>query len=350
MKTKDLKKGKYKASQKKTVFLTGIGGFIASHTVEHIIKNTDWNIIGVDSFRHKGDPLRVTDIETFDPKRITIHHADLSAPLGERLEARIGRPDYIISMASESHVDRSIEYPVPFIQNNVNLVLNMLEFARKVKPEIFIQISTDEVYGPAKPGQLHEEWSTILPSNPYSASKAAQEAIAISYWRTYGVPVVITNTMNNFGERQDPEKFIPMVVKKIGQGEVVPIHGTPGKVGSRFYLHARNHADALIFIIKNLPPKKYGQSGVDRPDRYNVVGEREINNLEMAQLIAKFLGKPLKYKLIDFHSARPGHDLRYALDGLRMRDLGWIPPVPLEESLKKTVQWSIAPENKEWLV
>ncbi len=121
MKTKDLKKGKYKASQKKTVFLTGIGGFIASHTVEHIIKNTDWNIIGVDSFRHKGDPLRVTDIETFDPKRITIHHADLSAPLGERLEARIGRPDYIISMASESHVDRSIEYPVPFIQNNVNL-------------------------------------------------------------------------------------------------------------------------------------------------------------------------------------------------------------------------------------
>ena len=141
-----------------------------------------------------------------------------------------------------------------------------------------------------------------------------------------------------------------MVVKKIVQGEVVPIHGTPGKVGSRFYLHARNHADALIFIIKNLPPKKYGQSGVDRPDRYNVVGEREINNLEMAQLIAKFLGKPLKYKLIDFHSARPGHDLRYALDGLRMRDLGWIPPVPLEESLKKTVQWSIAPENKEWLV
>ena len=331
------------------MLITGVGGFIASHTVEHILKNTRWSIVGIDSFRHKGDPIRVTDIEAYDPSRMSIHHADLAAPLGHRLEGRLGPIDYILNIASESHVDRSIVDPVPFVSNNVNIALQVMELARRVRPEVFIQVSTDEVYGPASRGQDHAEWSPIIPSNPYSASKAAQEAIAISYWRTYGVPVVITNTMNNFGERQDPEKFIPKAIRAILAGATVTVHGTTGAIGSRFYLHARNHADALLHILEHVPPARYGTPGVDRPDRYNVVGERELNNLELAQFIARVLGRPLKYELVDFHSTRPGHDLRYALDGRKLQGFGWRPPVPFEASLRKTIEWSVRPENVEWL-
>jgi dTDP-glucose 4,6-dehydratase len=281
--------------------------------------------------------------------RIEVVTHDLIAPLSDQLINRIGDVNYILNIASESHVDRSIEDPVSFVKNNVDLVLNMLEYARKVKPEVFMQISTDEVYGAAPIGINHKEWSPILPSNPYSGSKAAQEAIAISYWRTYGVPVVITNTMNNFGEMQDPEKFVPMVIQKINKGETVTIHGNEDYIGSRFYLHARNHADALLYIINNLPPAVYEDNNlIVMPSRYNVVGNIEMNNLEMAQLIAKLMGKELNYELVDFHHTRAGHDRRYALDGSKLIGLGWQMPVPFEDSLKNTIEWTL--ERPEWLI
>jgi dTDP-glucose 4,6-dehydratase len=276
---------------------------------------------------------------------VTILHADLTAPIGERLGHRIGPVDYIWNIASESHVDRSIEDPRPFIENNVSLAITMLDYARIAKPEVFCQISTDEVFGPAPAGILHGEWAPHIPSNPYSASKSAQEAIAISYWRTFGVPVILTSTMNNIGERQDPEKFVPMCIRRILRGEVVTIHGTPEHIGSRFYLHARNHADALLFLTKkgatNYPD-------ADRPDKFNVVGEEEIDNLTLANMIADILGKPLNYKLLDFHSARPGHDLRYALDGSKLKNLGWEPPVKLRESLEHMIAWTL--DHEEWQI
>jgi len=279
--------------------------------------------------------------------RVIMH--DLNAPISAQLMDQIGPVDYILNIASESHVDRSIDYPVPFVTNNTNLILNMLEYAREVKPNVFMQISTDEVYGAAEPGKNHAEWAPILPSNPYSASKAAQEAIAISYWRTYNVPIVITNTMNNFGEMQDTEKFIPMIMKRLLNGQKVGIHGNAERIGSRYYLHARNHADALLYIINNLPPTMYEDSDkVVYPSRYNVVGDTEVDNLEMAKLIARFMGKKLDYELIDFHATRPGHDRRYALDGTKLKSLGWEPPVAFEESLKRTVDWTM--ERKEWLL
>lgn len=332
----------------KKVLLTGVAGFIGSHTLEHLLINTDWHVIGIASWKHKGIPERIEEVVRNNKDRVTIITHDLTAPFTEITKRRIGHIDYIVNVASESHVDRSIDDPVPFIQNNINLVLTMLELAREIKPQVFLQISTDEVYGAAPQGVDYPEWSVIKPSNPYSASKAAQEAIAISYWRTYGVPVIITNTMNNVGERQDPEKFVAKVINKVIKGETVPVHGTPEKIGTRFYLHARNHADALLYILKNLPPKAYSES-VDRPDRYNVVGEKEINNLEMAEMVAKFVGKPLQYKLVDFHSTRPGHDLRYALDGKNLKDMGWKPPLSIEESLRRCVEWSLKPENALWL-
>jgi len=330
----------------KRVLLTGVAGFIGSHTLEHLLLNTDWEIIGIASWKHKGMPERIQETVEAYKDRVTIITHDLESPFTELTKKRIGHIDYILNVASESHVDRSIESPVPFIQNNVGLVLNMLELAREIKPEVFIQISTDEVYGAAPKDIDYPEWSVIKPSNPYSASKAAQEAIAISYWRTYGVPLIITNTMNNFGERQDKEKFVAKVIDKCLKNEIVPVHGREGNIGTRFYLHARNHADALMFILKNLPPKAYSDE-VDRPDRYNVVGEKELSNLEMAELVAELVGKPLNYELVDFHGTRPGHDSRYALDGSKLKNLGWIPPFSIEDSLKKTIDWTLA--NPLWL-
>ena len=332
---------------KKRVLLTGAGGFVGHHTLEHIFKTTDWNVVITDSFRHRGITDRITSLASWNDNRhrVKVITHDLTVPFSDVMIKDMGHIDYIISMASESHVDRSITDPVPFVQNNVALVLNLLEAARKLEVETFLQVSTDEVYGPAPLGYAHKEWDTIIPSNPYSASKAAQEAVCISYWRTFNVPVVITNTMNIIGERQDPEKFIPKVMYCLETDTPMTIHGTPGNIGSRFYLHARNQADALLFVLKNLPATPYPNA--DRPDKYHIVGEREVDNLEMAEMVAKYWGKDLNYVLEDFHTTRPGHDLRYALDGSLMAEKGWVPPIPLEASLKATVEWTKA--HPEWL-
>jgi len=332
------------------VLLTGGGGFIGCHTLAHILHNTDWEVVVIDSFRHKGLTDRIVEVLRDHPEwdqRINVLTHDLKAPISPLLRDKIGHIDYVINMASESHVDRSIDSPIDFVRNNVDLALTALEYAREIKPKVFIQISTDEVYGPAAVGTNHKEWANILPSNPYSASKAAQEAIAIAYWRTYNVPVVITNTMNNFGEMQDPEKFPSLVMRALSKDEEVTIHGRPDMIGSRYYMHARNHADALLFILQNTTPYLHQDGHIDMPDRYNIVGEREYDNLEFAQLIAKVMGKDLKYRLVDFHSARAGHDRRYALDGTKLDELGWKPPLTIEDSLKNTVDWTL--ERPEWL-
>lgn len=333
------------SSTETKVLITGIAGFIGSHTLEHVLINTDWKIVGIASWKHKGCPERIQELVGKYKERVEIITHDLNAPFTEQTKRRIGYCDYILNIAAESHVDRSISDPVPFVQNNVNVALNMLELAREIKPKTFIQISTDEVYGAADNGINFKEWSTIIPSNPYSASKACQEAIAISYWRTYGVPLIITNTMNNFGERQDSEKYVSKVINKVIKDEVVPVHGKEGNIGSRYYLHARNHADALLFLLKNVEPVKYGET--KKPSRYNIVGEKEIDNLSMAQMVATMLNKELKYELVDFHSTRPGHDPRYGLDGELLSSLGWKPPFSIEDSLKKTIDWTLA--NPLWL-
>jgi dTDP-glucose 4,6-dehydratase len=326
--------------------ITGSAGFAGAHIVDHVLINTDWSIVGIDSFRHRGDSLRVYQ----DSKRYEIITHDLTSPISDRLINKIGHVDYILNVASESHVDRSITDPIPFVENNVKLMLNILEYARAVNPSMFLQMSTDEVYGAAPDCMLHPEWSPVLPSNPYSASKAAQEAIAISYWRTYDIPLIITNTMNLFGERQDKEKFIPSTISKIERGEMVTIHGNDEYIGKRFYLHARNQADAQLYLLKRGHVTHYADTK-DRvvfPDRFNVVGDVEMDNLEMAQIIAKKMSKELKYKLVDFHAARPGHDRRYALDGAKMAGLGWKAPIPFEDSLMRTIEWTLS-RGREWL-
>lgn len=333
---------------KNRVLLTGASGFFGSHLLRHLMMNTDWEFVCICSWTHKGVPERVENaINGLDKSRVTVITHDLEAPLPESTKKRLGNIDYILNIASNSHVDRSITNPGEFILGNTKLAFYLLELAREIKPKLFLQFSTDEVYGVAPKGVDHAEWSSIVPSNPYSASKACQEAIAISYWRTYGVPVIITNTMNLFGETQDAEKYTARLIKKIVNNEVVTVHGAEGNIGSRFYLHARNAADAVLFIINNLPPKPYLEDVNLVPDRYNIVGDKEMDNLELAKLVASILGKELKYELVDFHFGRPGHDRRYSLDGSKLKNLGWKAPMEFEESLKNSINWTL--KNPQWL-
>lgn len=335
----------------KTVLITGAGGAIGCHVLRKVLKETEWRIIATDSFKHKGEGDRIATVlheRAAWWARVDVVTHDLCAPFTERMIKQLGKIDYIINLASLSDVFLSVEEPAPFIENNVKLMLTMLELARVIKPEIFIQFSTDEVYGPIdKNSSGHDEWDVILPSNPYSASKAAQEAIAISYWRSYGVPLVITNTMNNFGEMQGATKFPAMVQKRIMRGEQVTIHTADnGEVGSRCYIHSENTADAVLFILRKLKPYAHKPGKVDWPDRFNIVGE-QLTNLELAMKIAEIMGKAMDYSFINFHSANPGHDLHYGLNGEKLERLGWKAPISLEEGLKRTIEWT--KDNPQWL-
>ena len=325
------------------ILITGGAGFAGHHVVEHILKNTDWRIVVWDKLNYASNGFdRLRDIDAFDDRRVQILTVDFSQPISYGVGRETGYPDYIVHMGAETHVDNSIVDPYPFVMSNVVGTYNMLQYARQVMDanlRDFIYFSTDEVFGPAPPGVFYKEWDRYNSGNPYSATKAAGEELCLAYSNTYKLPVSITHTMNLFGERQHPEKFIPLVVRKVLAGKPVTIHAdkTKTKAGSRFYIHCRTMADALLHVIY------YGGFR----DKYNIVGEREVDNLELAQMIANIVGKPLVYEMVDFHSSRPGHDLRYALDGSKMKEMGWEVPIHFEKSLEKTIKWML--DNPRWL-
>ena len=325
----------------KTVLVTGGCGFIGHHFVEHIWANTNWNIIVLDKLTYASHGLeRLRDTGTLKDGRVKTFTYDLSHPLSVGLKKELGQVNYIVHMAADTHVDNSISTPVPFIKNNIMSTVHMLEYARTLSNlEIFFYFSTDEVYGPALGNKLFQEDERHNPTNPYSASKSGAEQICVAYHNTYDVPVMRINVMNAMGERQHVEKFIPKVIKKVLNDELVEIHSYPDKKtsGTRYYIHARNIAAGVLFLLEK------GTIG----ESYNLTGEKEVSNLEMAQIIAHTIGKPLKYKMVDFHSDRPGHDLRYGLDGCKMKKMGWSLPIDFTTSLRNTVKWTI--ENQIWL-
>lgn len=328
--------------ENKTIVVTGGAGFIASHFVEHVLRNTDWQIVVLDKLTYASNGFgRLKSANAIGNPRVQIYTVDLTRQMGECLEQAIGPVNYIVHMAAETHVDNSIKDPCPFVETNVLSTMQVLEYARRQPAlEKMIYFSTDEVFGPAPANQNYHEWARYHSTNPYSASKAAGEELCLAWANTYKVPVMISHMMNAFGEMQHPEKFVPKVVNAVLSGSAIPIHSSPdGVSGSRFYIHCRNAAAATLFLLQN------GAVG----DKYNIVGEREVSNLELAQLISGLLGKPLYYEMVDFHSCRPGHDLRYALDGRKMQKMGWVIPKKFEDSLEKTIQWMMRPENIHWL-
>ena len=225
-----------------------------------------------------------------------------------------------------------------------------LNFARKIKGlERFVYFSTDEIFGNAPKGVSYKEYDRYNSTNPYSASKAAAEEFCVAYENTYKLPIYITHTMNVFGERQHPEKFIPMVIQRARDGKKVFVHSNKEKTlaGSRHYIHAQDVADGLMFILNLKDYKHKGDFGNANCPKFNLVGPEEIDNLTLAQLIAKIQNKNLIYELIDNHSSRPGHDLRYSLDPGLLKSLGWEPKIKLTKRIEEVVNWSL--KNKHWL-
>lgn len=326
----------------KRILITGGAGFIGHHAIEHFLKFTDWEIVSLDRLDTSGNLNRLPDIGVWEKekKRVRILFHDLKAEINSQLARQIGPVELILHLAAGTHVDRSIDDPLLFVQDNVIGTAHLLEYARRLDSlEKMDYFSTDEVFGPAPEGVAYKEWDRYKSGNPYSAAKAGGEELCVAYANTYKLPVFVTHTMNVFGERQHPEKYIPMTISKVLKGETVIVHADPSrtKAGIRSYIHARNVASAVLFLFAR----------AERGEKYNIVGEREVSNLEMAQEIASVLERPLKHEMVDFHSSRPGHDLRYALDGSKMKEMGWRLPMSFERSLESAVRWTVA--HPAWL-
>ena len=358
----------------KKVLITGGAGFIGHHLIDYVLQKTDWEIVLLDRLDLSGNLNRFSELESYKQNRDRVKFVwhDLKAEINEFVSNDIGEVDYIVHLAASSHVDRSIEDPVSFAMDNVVGTTNLLNWARKKmvcsacgskkpvegesitkncacqtndnpynKLKKFLNFSTDEVFGPAEVGHDHKENEEHKPSNPYSASKSGQGAMGYAFFVTYGLPVVTSYTMNNFGERQHPEKLIPACIRNVIAGKEMPIfaelEGDDLKaVGSRFWLHSWNTASAVVFLLDNAV---IGES-------YNVVGFDEFTNLEICEQIAEIIGKPLIPKFVDFHEVRPGHDRRYSLDGTKLKELGWEPEVDFAGSMKKVVEFTMT--NEKW--
>ena len=341
----------------KRVLITGGAGFIAHHLIYYILKKTNWEIISLDRLDYSGNLNRLdnilTNVTEKDRSRVKVIFHDLKSELNPWIQKEIGDINIILHLAAGSHVDRSIEFPLEFVMDNVVGTANILEYARYIHNknsqfEKFMYFSTDEVFGPAPDGVNYKENDRYNSTNPYSATKAAGEELAVAYENTYKLPVIITHTMNVFGERQHPEKFIPMCIKKIRDGETVTIHSDKSKKipGSRHYIHAEDVSEAILFLLNNDIKQEVNWGGAKCP-KFNIVGAEELTNLELAEIIAKAQNKKLKHEMVDFHSSRPGHDLRYSLSGEKMKLMGWSPKIKVQDRIKQVVQWSL--KNPNWI-
>ena len=306
----------------------GCAGFIGSNFVRHLIHaHPDVKVVNLDKLTYAGNKDNLKDLErqprhTFIKGDICLRYAVKKAMQG---------CDTVINFAAESHVDRSIHDPFPFVRTDITGVLNLLEEARAQKVERFIQISTDEVYGTVAKGSS-KETDSLKPTNPYSASKAGADLLAQSYFSTYGLPVLITRSSNNFGPYQFPEKIIPLFITNLLRGRKVPIYGDGKNV--RDWLYVLDNCTAIEKVLLDGKPGEI----------YNVGGGNEWRNIDLTKLMLKELG--LGEDRIEWVKDRPGHDRRYSLDSSKMKKLGWKPRHPFEAALKETIAWYQA--NKAW--
>ena len=333
-------------SNNTSILLTGASGFAGAHMLKFLLENTDSFIYCPVTYEHGGHRNRISSLVNAEfNNRFELFELDLAKDsLSGSFDDRNLR--LIINFASESHVDRSITDPVHFVSNNVNLMTNILEFTRNhINRVQLIHISTDEVYGAIDDESENVEWNKpYLPSNPYSASKAAQESLSIAYSKTFGLDLTIVNVTNMIGESQNQEKFIPKVIRKINDGEVINVDTDPrGIVGSRKYVYVGDVAEAIYLIYIKMVKDKNRMNSL--PNKFHISGEKDFTNLQIVNLIAGFLNREAITQVSE--SPRPGYDLKYVLSSEKIRSLGWKNIESLEQRLSQIVAWTL--NNDEWM-
>ncbi|MGM0376596.1 MAG: dTDP-glucose 4,6-dehydratase [Bacteroidota bacterium] len=330
----------------KTILITGGAGFIGSHVVRLMVnKYPDYRILNLDTLTYAGNLENLTDVENspnYSFIKADITDADAVKEIFEKY-----RPDGVIHLAAESHVDRSISGPMAFVRTNVTGTVNLLDAARDIwgdnlADKRFYHVSTDEVYGSLGETGYFTESTPYDPRSPYSASKASSDHMVRAWHHTYGMPVLISNCSNNYGPNQFPEKLIPLAINNIKQNKPVPVYGKGENV--RDWLYVEDHAAAIALLFHQ------GRDG----ETYNIGGNNEWTNIDLirklCEVMDKALGRPAgtSAQLITFVKDRAGHDKRYAIDSSKlMNELGWEPSLQFEEGLEKTVKWYLS--NEEWL-
>lgn len=312
------------------LLVTGGLGFIGSNFIRLMLKeHQDWSILNVDALKYGSNPDNLSGLVEND--RYAFRKGDISDPA--LVSSLVKKADAVVSFAAETHVDRSISRPDSFLQSNVHGVFNILEALRMHNSKArFVQISTDEVYGDILQGTFTEE-STLRPSSPYSASKAAGDVFVLAYARTFGLNAMITRCTNNYGPRQFPEKLIPKTVLRAVQSLKIPVYGTGNNV--RDWIYVDDHCRAVALVLER------GRAG----EVYNISAGEEKTNLIIVKTILKSLDKD--EDMIEFVEDRPGHDARYSLDSTKIRrELGWRPLQDFDEGIKKTVDWYL--KNELW--
>jgi dTDP-glucose 4,6-dehydratase len=331
----------------KNMLVTGGCGFIGANFVRYLLKESGFTgrVVNVDKLTYAGNPENLADIDKNYKDRYIFIKADIcdGKKMAEIFENY--RIDSVCHFAAESHVDRSIVKPDAFIQTNIVGTFNLLESARNhlKRMILFHHISTDEVYGSLGREGHFKETTPYKPNSPYSASKASSDHLVRAYYKTYGLPMTISNCSNNYGPYQFPEKLIPLIILNALEGKSLPVYGDGRNV--RDWLYVKDHCTAIWTIMKN------GTSG----ETYNVGGDSEMENIRFVEMICDILDEKKKLSdgrsrrdLITFVKDRPGHDLRYAIDFSKLnKELSWSPEASLETGIHDTIQWYM--DNHKWV-
>lgn len=319
------------------VLVTGAAGFIGHHIVEDLLPS--YEVVALCSMSESGNLNRLSHLK--QNKNLKVFYHDLACELSQHLMEQIGHVDYILHVAAQPHVDKSIQNPRKTVYSNVIGTLNILEFARTIDNlKHLIYFSTDEVFGPAPKGEVFDEYSRYNSTNPYSASKAGGEELANSYYYTYKMPISITHTMNVFGERQQREAFIPICIGKLSRGETITLHmDDHGNLPSRHYLYVKDVSKGTRMIMERPFIRE------NRVPKYNMGKHDEHSILEIAEIVAKTLNVELKVEAKK--GVRKFVDSRYALSTDKMESLGWKPDTDFETKLKEVVQWYT--QNSLWI-
>jgi dTDP-glucose 4,6-dehydratase len=310
------------------MLVTGVFGFIGSHFARLVLERGH-SVVGFGRDSNQHNRKRVDDFK--DNQRFRLVLGDLC---GSGVQELCEGVDVVVNFAAKTFVDYSVRAPEPFIQSNLVGTYHLLEEARRFNTRLFVQVSTDEVYGSILEG-AHTEESPLRPGNPYSASKAAADMLALSYHNTYKLPVIITRTENNYGNFQNPQKLIPAFVKKALADQPLPLYGDG--LHRRMWLHVKDHCLAILHLIEKGKPGEI----------YHVAAEEEVTNLDLTKRLLALLGKPESLiSFIDDSMIRPGHDRRYAIDSSKLRATGWTQQYDFELGLHETVRWYY--ENQWW--